>query len=68
MSFAPLQTTEEDTKAPAAAVAARLAASTSSARMLTFVLSSLIAEEVVSMNGSLNSAGILHHHLVFIPR
>ncbi|CAK8533069.1 unnamed protein product [Lathyrus sativus] len=57
MSFAPLQTTEEDTKAAAAAVAARLAASTSSALMLTSVLSSLVAEEAASMNGSLNSAG-----------
>ncbi|CAI8595129.1 unnamed protein product [Vicia faba] len=57
MSFAPLQTIEEDTKAAAAAVAARLAASTSSALMLTSVLSSLVAEEAASMNGSLNSAG-----------
>ncbi|XP_058722625.1 uncharacterized protein LOC131594493 [Vicia villosa] len=57
MSFAPLQTTEEDTKAAAAAIAARLAASTSSALMLTSVLSSLVAEEAASMNGSLNSPG-----------
>ncbi|KAL5059152.1 hypothetical protein RYX36_030756 [Vicia faba] len=57
MSFSPLQTIEEDTKAAAAAVAARLAASTSSALMLTSVLSSLVAEEAASMNGSLNSVG-----------
>lgn len=57
ISFAPLQTTEEDKKAAAAAVAAKLAASTSSALMLTSVLSSLVAEEVASMNGSLNSTG-----------
>ncbi|XP_027358485.1 regulation of nuclear pre-mRNA domain-containing protein 1B-like [Abrus precatorius] len=57
ISFAPLQTTEEDKKAAAAAVAAKLAASTSSALMLTSVLSSLVAEEAASMNGSLNSTG-----------
>ncbi|XP_061351060.1 uncharacterized protein LOC133296129 isoform X1 [Gastrolobium bilobum] len=58
ISYAPLQTTEEDKKAAAAAVAAKLAASTSSAFMLTSVLSSLVAEEAAaSMNGSLNSTG-----------
>ncbi|WJX29689.1 hypothetical protein P8452_18302 [Trifolium repens] len=54
---APLQTTVEDMKATVAAVAARLAASTSSAFMLSSALSSLAAEEAAaSMNGSLNSA------------
>ncbi|KAF1879579.1 hypothetical protein Lal_00033236 [Lupinus albus] len=56
VSFAPLQTAEDDKKAAAAAVAAKLAASTSSALMLTSILSSLVAEEAASMNGSLNSA------------
>ncbi|TKY62810.1 Regulation of nuclear pre-mRNA domain-containing protein 1B [Spatholobus suberectus] len=58
VSFAPFQTTEDDNKkAAAAAVAAKLAASTSSAQMLTSVLSSLVAEEAASLNGSLNSTG-----------
>ncbi|KAE9590221.1 hypothetical protein Lalb_Chr21g0317331 [Lupinus albus] len=57
MSFAPLQTAEDDKKAAAAAVAAKLAASTSSALMLTSILSSLVAEEAASMNDSLNSTG-----------
>ncbi|MCI33317.1 regulation of nuclear pre-mRNA domain-containing protein, partial [Trifolium medium] len=51
----PLQNTVEDMKATVAAVAARLAASTSSAFMLSTALSSLVAEEAASMNGSLNS-------------
>ncbi|CAL0321626.1 unnamed protein product [Lupinus luteus] len=57
ISFAPLQTAEDDKKAAAAAVAAKLAASTSSALMLTSILSSLVAEEAASKNGSLNSTG-----------
>ncbi|OIW06460.1 hypothetical protein TanjilG_05231 [Lupinus angustifolius] len=57
LSFAPLQTAEDDKKAAAAAVAAKLAASTSSALMLTSILSSLVAEEAASMSGSLNSTG-----------
>ncbi|GAU38045.1 hypothetical protein TSUD_146030, partial [Trifolium subterraneum] len=52
----PLQTSVEDMKATVAAVAARLAASTSSAFMLSTALSSLVAEEAASMNGSLNSS------------
>ncbi|KAE8699245.1 hypothetical protein F3Y22_tig00110584pilonHSYRG00398 [Hibiscus syriacus] len=58
ISLAPSELTEEDNKkSAAAAVAAKLAASTSSAQMLTSVLSSLVAEETASMNGSLNSGG-----------
>ncbi|XP_022934553.1 actin cytoskeleton-regulatory complex protein pan-1-like isoform X2 [Cucurbita moschata] len=57
-SFAGPKTSEDETKrAAAAAVAAKLAASTSSAQMLTSVLSSLVAEEAASMNGSLKSSG-----------
>ncbi|KAH1133364.1 hypothetical protein GLYMA_05G087600v4 [Glycine max] len=67
ISFAPPQTTEEDKKAAAAAVAAKLAASTSSALMLTSVLSSLVAEEAASMNGSLNSTGFTSGLPVFRP-
>ncbi|RDY10276.1 hypothetical protein CR513_05212, partial [Mucuna pruriens] len=67
ISFAPLQTTEEDKKAAAAAVAAKLAASTSSALMLTSVLSSLVAEEAASMNGSLNSTGFTSGLPAFSP-
>ncbi|KAL2335146.1 hypothetical protein Fmac_016359 [Flemingia macrophylla] len=67
ISFAPLQTTEEDKKAAAAAVAAKLAASTSSALMLTSVLSSLVAEEAASMNGSLKSTGFSSGLPVFNP-
>ncbi|XVE90296.1 hypothetical protein DITRI_Ditri20bG0066400 [Diplodiscus trichospermus] len=59
ISFTPSKTAEEDSKkAAAAAVAAKLAASTSSAQMLTSVLSSLVAEEAASMNGSLKSTGL----------
>ncbi|XWS57934.1 hypothetical protein CRYUN_Cryun09bG0215500 [Craigia yunnanensis] len=66
ISFAPSKTTEEDSKkAAAAAVAAKLAASTSSAQMLTSVLSSLVAEEAASMNGSLNSSGFTSGLSVF---
>uniref|UniRef100_A0A1D1YW22 Regulation of nuclear pre-mRNA domain-containing protein 1B n=2 Tax=Anthurium amnicola TaxID=1678845 RepID=A0A1D1YW22_9ARAE len=51
-SFASFLTAaEEQHKKAAAEVAAKLAASTSSAQMLTSVLSSLVAEEVASMNG-----------------
>ncbi|XP_022982898.1 regulation of nuclear pre-mRNA domain-containing protein 1A-like isoform X1 [Cucurbita maxima] len=58
VSFAGPKTSEDETKrAAAAAVAAKLAASTSSAQMLTSVLSSLVAEEAASMNGSLKSSG-----------
>lgn len=58
VSFAGPKTSEEENKrAAAAAVAAKLAASTSSAQMLTSVLSSLVAEEAASMNGSLKSSG-----------
>lgn len=68
ISFAPFQTTEEDNKkAAAAAVAAKLAASTSSAQMLTSILSSLVAEEAASMNGSLNSKGFTSELPVFSP-
>ncbi|KAJ1393242.1 hypothetical protein SESBI_35111 [Sesbania bispinosa] len=67
ISFAPLQTTEEDKKAAAAAVAAKLAASTSSALMLTSVLSSLVAEEAASKNGSLNPTGFASGLPVFNP-
>nr|KYP56834.1 hypothetical protein KK1_003082 [Cajanus cajan] len=67
ISFAPLQTTEEDKKAAAAAVAAKLAASTSSALMLTSVLSSLVAEEAASMNGSLNSTGFASGLPIYNP-
>ncbi|TKY46357.1 Regulation of nuclear pre-mRNA domain-containing protein 1B [Spatholobus suberectus] len=67
ISFTSLQTTEEDKKAAAAAVAAKLAASTSSALMLTSVLSSLVAEEAASMNGSLNSTGFTSGFSVFNP-
>ncbi|XP_045789278.1 regulation of nuclear pre-mRNA domain-containing protein 1A-like [Trifolium pratense] len=55
-STPPVQNTVEDMKATVAAVAARLAASTSSAFMLSTALSSLVAEEAASMNGSLNSS------------
>ncbi|XWS42757.1 hypothetical protein CRYUN_Cryun16bG0041700 [Craigia yunnanensis] len=68
ISFAPSKTTEEDNKkAAAAAVAAKLAASTSSAQMLTSVLSSLVAEEAASMNGSLNSSGFTSGLSMFPP-
>lgn len=68
VSFAPLRTTEEENKkAAAAAVAAKLAASTSSAQMLTSVLSSLVAEEAASMNGSLKSGGFTAGLPVFPP-
>ncbi|XP_061348935.1 uncharacterized protein LOC133294297 [Gastrolobium bilobum] len=68
ISFAPFQTTEDDNKkAVAAAVAAKLAASTSSAQMLTSVLSSLVAEEAASMNGSLNSTGFATESPIFNP-
>ncbi|KAB2005256.1 hypothetical protein ES319_D11G256600v1 [Gossypium barbadense] len=68
ISFAPSKTTEEDNKkAAAAAVAAKLAASTSSAQMLTSVLSSLVAEEAASMNGSLKSGGFTSGLSMFPP-
>ncbi|KAF7819209.1 regulation of nuclear pre-mRNA domain-containing protein 1B-like [Senna tora] len=68
LSFAPLKTTDEDNKkAAAAAVAAKLAASTSSAQMLTSVLSSLVAEEAASMNGSLKSTGFSSGLPIFNP-
>ncbi|KAK6243616.1 hypothetical protein QUC31_010025 [Theobroma cacao] len=68
LSFAPSMTTEEDNKkAAAAAVAAKLAASTSSAQMLTSVLSSLVAEEAASMNGSLKSGGFTSGLSMFPP-
>lgn len=68
MSFAPLKPPEEDNmKAAAAAVAAKLAASTSSAQMLTSVLSSLVAEEAASLNGSLNSGGFTAGLSIFPP-
>ncbi|KAK7286616.1 hypothetical protein RJT34_21736 [Clitoria ternatea] len=66
--FAPFQTTDDDNKkAAAAAVAAKLAASTSSAQMLTSVLSSLVAEEAASFNGSLNSTGFSSGSPIFNP-
>ncbi|XP_039034754.1 uncharacterized protein LOC120171001 [Hibiscus syriacus] len=68
ISFAPLKTTEEDIKkAAAAAVAAKLAASTSSSQMLTSVLSSLVAEEAASLNGSLKYSGSALGLSVFPP-
>ncbi|KAK8546494.1 hypothetical protein V6N13_067709 [Hibiscus sabdariffa] len=68
ISFASLETTEEDSKkAAAAAVAAKLAASTSSAQMLTSVLSSLVAEEAASLNGSLKSSGFASELSMFPP-
>ncbi|XWS58606.1 hypothetical protein CRYUN_Cryun08bG0048900 [Craigia yunnanensis] len=68
ISFAPSKTTEEDNKkAAAAAVAAKLSASTSSAQMLTSVLSSLVAEEAASMNGSLKSSGFTAGLSMFPP-
>lgn len=68
MSFAPSKTTDEDSKkAAAAAVAAKLAASASSAQMLTSVLSSLVAEEAASMNGSLKSSGFTSGLSMFPP-
>ncbi|KAH1083024.1 hypothetical protein J1N35_022785 [Gossypium stocksii] len=68
ISFVPSKTTEEDNKkAAAAAVAAKLAASTSSAQMLTSVLSSLVAEEAASMNGSLKSGGFTSGLSMFPP-
>lgn len=68
VSYAPLRTTEEESKkAAAAAVAAKLAASASSAQMLTSVLSSLVAEEAASMNGSINSTGFSSGLSMFSP-
>ncbi|GMI65016.1 hypothetical protein HRI_000170900 [Hibiscus trionum] len=68
ISFAPSKMTEEDNKkAAAAAVVAKLAASTSSAQMLTSVLSSLVAEEAASMNGSLNTGGFASGLSMFPP-
>lgn len=68
VSYAPFQTTEDDSKkAAAAAVAAKLAASASSAQMLTSVLSSLVAEEAASLNGSLNSTGFSSGLPIFNP-
>ncbi|KAK8483096.1 hypothetical protein V6N13_148297 [Hibiscus sabdariffa] len=68
ISFAPSKMTEEDNKkAAAAAVVAKLAASTSSAQMLTSVLSSLVAEEAASLNGSLNSGGFASGLSMFPP-
>ncbi|KAL3026641.1 hypothetical protein AAZX31_03G004600 [Glycine max] len=68
VSYAPFQTTEDDNKkAAAAAVAAKLAASASSAQMLTSVLSSLVAEEAASLNGSLNSTGFSSGLPIFNP-
>ncbi|KAG2687481.1 hypothetical protein I3760_09G053000 [Carya illinoinensis] len=68
VSFAPTRTTEEENKkSAAAAVAAKLAASASSAQMLTSVLSSLVAEEVASMNGSMNSTGFSSALSMFPP-
>ncbi|XVF78082.1 hypothetical protein PTKIN_Ptkin14bG0100000 [Pterospermum kingtungense] len=60
ISFAPSKPIEEDKKAAAAAVVAKLAASTSFAQMLSSVLSSLAIEEAnTSLNGSLSSSGHL---------
>ncbi|GLT87542.1 hypothetical protein SLE2022_056210 [Rubroshorea leprosula] len=68
VSFAPSKLTDEETKkAAAAAVAAKLAASTSSAQMLTSVLSSLVAEEAASINGSLKSGGLTGGLPIFSP-
>lgn len=68
VSFAPLRTAEdENKKAAAAAVAAKLAASTSSVQMLASVLSSLVAEEVASINGSINSTGFSSALSMFPP-
>lgn len=68
IAFASLKATDEESKkAAAAAVAARLAASTSSAQMLTSVLSSLVAEEAASMNGSLTSGGLTSGLPLFPP-
>ncbi|KAF5749135.1 regulation of nuclear pre-mRNA domain-containing protein 2-like [Tripterygium wilfordii] len=68
VSYAPLRATDEESKkAAAAAVAAKLAASTSSAQMLTSVLSSLVAEEAASMNGSLKSSGFTSGLSIFSP-
>ncbi|KAK7396097.1 hypothetical protein VNO78_16857 [Psophocarpus tetragonolobus] len=68
VSFASFQATEDDNKkAAAAAVAAKLAASASSAQMLTSVLSSLVAEEAASLNGSLNSTGFSSGLPIFNP-
>ncbi|KAE8721440.1 BTB/POZ domain-containing protein [Hibiscus syriacus] len=68
ISLAPSKMTEEDNKkAAAAAVATKLDASTSSAQMLTSVLSSLVAEEAASMNGSLNSGGFASVLSMFPP-
>ncbi|KAL2320548.1 hypothetical protein Fmac_029517 [Flemingia macrophylla] len=68
VSFSPFQTTDDDNKkAAAAAVAAKLAASASSAQMLTSVLSSLVAEEAASLNGSLNSTGFSSGLPIFNP-
>ncbi|XP_035544822.1 formin-2-like isoform X5 [Juglans regia] len=68
VSFAPTRTTEEENKkSAAAAVAAKLAASASSAQMLTSVLSSLVAEEVASMNGGINSTGFSSALSMFPP-
>lgn len=68
VSFAPVKTTDEESKkAAAAAVAAKLAASTSSAQMLTSVLSSLVAEEAASLNGSLRPTGFTTSLPMFSP-
>ncbi|GKV07650.1 hypothetical protein SLEP1_g19397 [Rubroshorea leprosula] len=68
ISFAPSKLTDEESKkAAAAAVAAKLAASTSSAQMLTSVLSSLVAEEAASINGSLKSGGFTTGLPIFSP-
>ena len=68
VSFVPLRNSEdENKKAAAAAVAAKLAASASSAQMLTSVLSSLVAEEAASMNGSLISTGFSSGLSMFPP-
>ena len=66
--FVPLRNSEdENKKAAAAAVAAKLAASASSAQMLTSVLSSLVAEEAASMNGSIISTGFSSGLPMFSP-
>ncbi|KAI3457804.1 hypothetical protein Pfo_014467 [Paulownia fortunei] len=67
---------EEDPKSAAAAVAAKLAASTSSAQMLTFVLSSLASEGVIgnpikessSEYPSEKRAKIENEHTSYVPQ
>ncbi|KAI4330571.1 hypothetical protein MLD38_028850 [Melastoma candidum] len=59
---------EENKKAAVAAMAAKLSASSSSALMLSSVLSSLVAEEVASLNGGgLKTAGLSTPVPIFPP-